>query len=31
LGVPAIYPKEKRKIFRLFVGAVTKKIVKAGH
>src|SRR3989304_9247555 len=24
LGVPAIYPKEKRKIFRLFVGAVTK-------
>ncbi len=27
LGVPMIYKKEKRLAFRLFVGAVTKKIV----
>lgn len=28
LGVPYIYPKEKRSAFRLFVGAITKKITK---
>lgn len=26
LGIPYIYQKEKRKAFRLFVGAVTKKV-----
>ena len=29
LGVPIIYKKEKRLAFRLFVGAVSKKIVKS--
>lgn len=28
LGVPFVYKKEKRNAFRLFVGAVTKKVVK---
>lgn len=28
LGVAYIYPKEKRSAFRLFVGAVTKKVTK---
>ena len=29
LGVPYVYHKEKREAFRLFVGAVSKKIIKA--
>ena len=28
IGIPYIYPKEKRPAFRLFEGSVTKKIVK---
>jgi hypothetical protein len=28
LGIPYLYPKEKRKAFRLFVGLVKKKIKK---
>jgi len=28
LAIPYIYPKEQRKAFRLFVGAITKKITK---
>lgn len=28
LGIPYVYPKEKRKAFRLFAGAITKKIAK---
>lgn len=31
LGVPIIYDKEKRFAFRLFSGAVVKKIVKSDH
>ena len=31
LGVPMVYEKEKRFAFRLFQGAVTKKIVKSDH
>jgi len=31
LGVPIVYKKEKRLAFRLFQGAVTKKIVKSDH
>ncbi len=31
LGVPYIYPKEKRLAFRLFAGEVSKKIVKANQ
>lgn len=30
LGIPYTYEKEKRAAFRLFAGAITKKIVKAG-
>ena len=30
LGVPYVYPKEKRLAFRLFVAAISKKIVKSG-
>ncbi len=29
LGIPYIYEKEKRKAFRLFVGAIIKKVTKA--
>lgn len=31
LGVPIIYEKEKRLAFRLFQGAIVKKIVKSSH
>jgi ribosomal protein S27E len=31
LGVPMVYEKEKRLAFRLFPGAVIKKIVKSDH
>ncbi|HZJ41982.1 MAG TPA: hypothetical protein VFD51_03130, partial [Patescibacteria group bacterium] len=31
LGVPMVYEKEKRFAFRLFQGAVVKKIVKSDH